>query len=50
MRNCFLCDDPHCPQAGIDGQWGEDCPGDIPSTVFDTPEEDPDYFDEDDDD
>lgn len=45
MTNCFLCNDPHCLQAGIDGCWGVDCPGDI--SDFDTPEDESYPFDED---
>ena len=22
MKDCCLCDDPNCPNAGIDGCWG----------------------------
>lgn len=25
MKNCFFCDNPHCPNSGIDGCWSDDC-------------------------
>lgn len=49
MTNCFFCHNPNCPQAGIDGMWG-DCRQadlDVPEIVWQAAEED---WHEDDDD
>lgn len=42
MKNCFLCDSRTCPQAGIDGCYGDGCATDVDpfGFNFDPQEED----------